>query len=123
MRYAPFFILGIFLVAAGSAIGKCDKSLFSIVLLGGFSNDRVEIIVDNKKVFDRIVTSDGSTELAGSCSFKKSLCRQKVIALVNGHQMRIIYLDHTKISNQLLGLWKHEKSISTSFYKIPLVLE
>ena len=123
MRQAIFLIAFISLMATGRVFGQCDKSSFSIVLLGGFQKDRAEIIVDNKKVFDKIITSDGSTDLAGSCSFKKLSCIQKVVVLINGHQMRIIYLNHSKIHKQLLGLWKYDKSISTTFYDIPLILE
>ena len=102
---------------------QCDKYSFSIVLLGGFDKDRVELLVDNKKVFDKIITSDRSTDLADACSFKKLSCRQRIVTIINGHQMRAIYLEHKKTHKKLLGIHKQGNSISATFYDIPLELE
>ena len=105
------------------ANAQCDKNSFSIVLLGGFNKDRVELLVDNKKVFDKIITSDMSTGSADACAFKKLSCHQKIITIINGQKMSVVYLDHSKIHKKLLGIHKQGHSVSTSFYDIPLILE
>ncbi|MDQ2771704.1 MAG: hypothetical protein M3Y54_14535 [Bacteroidota bacterium] len=124
MKQAILFIaLIISTLCPNTANAQCDKTSFSIVLLGGFHKDRVELLIDNKKVFDKIITSDMSTGSADACSFKKLSCNQKVVTIINGHKMPVIYLDHSKIHKKLLGIHKQGNSVSTSFYDIPLILE
>ena len=123
MKLFIFSIAFFFSSVINHSNAQVKKPSFCIVLLGGFDNDRVKLLVDDKKIFDKIITSDLSTDLAGSCSFKKGSQKQKVVTIINGHQMRTIYLNHLKIHNQVLGIWKYDNFIYTTFYNAPLRLE
>ena len=123
MKQLIFYIILILAISITKSSAQCAKEPLTIFLLSGFNKDHIEFIVDDKKIFNDVITTDPSDGVAASLYFKRGVCKQHISLKVGGVLLHTMWLDNREeIVIKALGYSKAGIFISTEYLynKLPL---
>ena len=122
MKKSVVYIAAIFLLHVTNSFAQCVKEPLAVYLSRDFDTKRVELIVDNKIVFNQVIKINDSIGVE-AFEITRTACEQKISLKVNGVLLHTMWLDHKRAFMKGIQYSKSGITVGTTFFidKLPLL--